>query len=305
MSGIQTGIQTGGLASQINRDAKHWLLVEGDNDAAFDPTVLRALLVANGLSAVNVAPLGSCENMHQAAKAMFYRHPDYYFIIDRDGRSDPFVDRSWELFPDPNSFNLLVWKKHELENYFIDPVYLLKSEFLIKSESELSSLILRECQKRVYLDAVILTLLELREQLIQPPKASFRNPDEFQDATSALSKLQACVGLCDKLTESTTLLSAAHRKERFEYWLHRLTGGKSVLEYGSGDWLSLMTGKEIFNTIANQIFQVRGSDNQLLAGKQKNIAVARKLLALPLTDQPVDFQNLVNLIQQRLISSPN
>ncbi len=233
---------------------------------------------------------------------MFYQHRDYYFVIDRDGRNDAFVEKSWSNFPDPDSYNLLVWRRHELENYFIDPDYLAQSEFLIKSKDELCQLILQHSQKRLFLDAVNLVLLGIRERLIQPPKAFFRNPDDFKDRASALTQLKTCVGLDDKQMEVQSLLEQGHRETQLDYWIDRLGGGRQVLEFGLGDWISLLSGKEIFNSIVAQAFTVVDTENQHLQGKAKCTAIARKLLSLSLDSQPTDFRQLVNIIKQRLTS---
>ena len=145
-------IQTGGPQSLIDQGAKHWLFVEGNDNSCFDPDVLRTLLKENDLPALNVSALGSCENVRLAAQAMVYQHKSYYFVIDRDGRSDDFVEKSWQRFPDPDTYNLLVWRKRELENYFIDPIYILQSQYLVKSEDELRSKLLKMAQKRLFLD---------------------------------------------------------------------------------------------------------------------------------------------------------
>ncbi len=296
-------VVTGGLPSQINRDARHLLLVEGESDGSFDPSVLRSLLDQNDLTAVNIAALGSCENIQQAAKAMFYQHRNYYFVIDRDGRNDSFVETSWTRFPDPDSYNLLVWRKHELENYFIDPAFISKSEFLKVSKDNLSQMILNHCQQRLYLNAVNLVLLEIRERLIQPPNASFRNPDDFKDRASALAQLQACRGLVEKNHETQQQLEPAFREQRLDHWIRRLTGDNSALQYGAGDWLSLISGKEIFNSIVGPCFEVKDTDGRQIQGKDKNTAIARKLLGLPLSEQPPDFQQLVSMIKQRVLNS--
>ncbi len=293
-------IQTGGQQSLIDQRAKHWLFVEGSTNNSFDPDVLRTLLTENDLPAVNVSALGSCENLRLAAKAMVYQHKSYYFIIDRDGHSETFVEESWNRFPDPDTYNLLVWRKRELENYFIDPAYILQSQYLVKSEDELRVKLLSLAQTRIFLDATNLVLLELRDGLIRPPEASFRNPDEFPNRTTALAKLQGCEGLAIKGSETNRLLAASYREERFDSWLQRLTGGKASLEYGTGEWLAMMSGKELFNSIANEAFKVQNTNGTLLSGLKKNTAIARKLLALSLSDQPTDFQALVHLIKQRM-----
>jgi len=293
-------VQTGGQYATLDNAAKHWLFVEGKDNNAFDPVVLRALLITNDLPAVNVAALGSCDDIRQAAKAMVHQHPSYYFLIDRDGRSDEFVSKSWGAFPDPTTYNLLVWRRRELENYFLDPIYLKESQYLVKSEDELTAKIQKMAQQRLFLDAANLVLLELREGLMRPPEAAFRQPEQFQDRAAALTQLQGCKGLADKKSKAAQLVEASHLETRLDAWLSKMTGGGATLEYASGEWLALMSGKELFHSVMNEAFKVNGSDGALLTGIKKNAAVVRKLLEMPLTKQPQDFQQLVTLIKLRV-----
>ena len=55
---------------------------------------------------------------------MYPHHPTYYFLIDRDHHDIDFINRSWYNFPDPNTHNLLIWRKREIENYFLEPNWL-------------------------------------------------------------------------------------------------------------------------------------------------------------------------------------
>ncbi len=296
MSTIQTGTQLAGLDNR----AKHWLFVEGNQNDAFDSNVLRALLDKNDLTAVNVGVLGACEDIRQAAKAMVYQHPSYYFLIDRDGRSDEFVARSWDSFPDTSTYNLLIWRKRELENYFLDPNYLIQSQFLVKSADELQSKLLKQAGFRLYLDAANLVLLEIRDGLMSPAEATFRKPEDFKDRSEALQKLRSCQGLTDKAARTAALIQPSDLERRFDAWLSRMTGGYSTLEHGRGEWLDLMSGKELFHSIANEAFQVKGSEGILLSGRKKHSAIARKLLSMDLEKQPGDFQKLIGLLKQRV-----
>lgn len=296
MSTVQTGTQSAAL----DNGAKHWLFVEGKDNNAFDPVVMRALLIANDLPAVNVGALGSCEDIRQAAKAMVHQHPSYYFLIDRDGRSDDFVGRSWISFPDPTTYNLLVWRKRELENYFLDPNYLKESQYLVKSEDELKAKIQKMAQQRLFLDAANLVLLELRDGLMRPPEATFRQFEKFQDRGAALAQLQSCPGLVEKKAESARLVEAYYLETRLDAWLSRMTGGKATLEYDIGEWLALMSGKELFHSVMNEAFKVIGSNGSALTGLKKNSVVVRKLLEMPLIKQPQDFQQLVDLFRLRV-----
>ena len=110
------GVRAGVGADAVRFDARHVLFVEGGGAEAIDPTVLRALLG----SLLRIEPLGASFSVTSAAEALHPFHPDYYFLIDRDHHDDDFVERSWANFPDAGSQNLLVWRKREIENYFLD-----------------------------------------------------------------------------------------------------------------------------------------------------------------------------------------
>jgi len=52
----------------------------------------------------------------------------------------------------------------------------------------------------------------------------------------------------------------------------------------------------------NQCFQVQDRNDKYLQGKEKTKQVVKKLLKLPLNQQPDDFQNLVDLLQRRILT---
>ena len=101
------------------------------------------MLNTNELTAVEVQAMGSCEHIRSAAQALIHQHSAYYFLIDRDDQNQITVDDSWSKFPDPNAYNMLIWHKRELENYFIAPDYLEKSSFL-KPDVDVKQRILKE-----------------------------------------------------------------------------------------------------------------------------------------------------------------
>lgn len=109
--------RTGGDASSVLQSAQHRVFVEGSNDEEIDPVVIRELLRANGLAQLDVKPMGHCDNVRSAAQALIRHHPTYYFLIDRDDQDQPTVDRSWSDFPNPETHNIIIWRKRELENY--------------------------------------------------------------------------------------------------------------------------------------------------------------------------------------------
>jgi hypothetical protein len=52
-------VQTGGQSSQVLRNAGHVIFVEGGDDDAFDPTVIKSLMGASSLR-MEVSAIGAC-----------------------------------------------------------------------------------------------------------------------------------------------------------------------------------------------------------------------------------------------------
>ncbi|MDD2815857.1 MAG: hypothetical protein PHP00_08975 [Thiotrichaceae bacterium] len=111
--------------------------------------------------------MNSCENVRNAVQALIKAHPHYYFLIDRDDRNLETVESSWRDFPNPEKQNILIWRKRELENYFLDPNYLALSIFLKATPEQLKQEILETCKRRFYLDAANLTLMSIGNEIRQ------------------------------------------------------------------------------------------------------------------------------------------
>ncbi len=297
-------VQTGVSASSVLRGANHVVFVEGSDDDAFDPTVIRELLRSNGLKSVEVRAIGPCDNVFQAAKAMVWKHPTYYFLADRDGLDSAYVETGWANFPKPDTYNLLHWRKRELENYFIDPHYLEKSEWLVKSPEVLRERILQEATRRLFLEASNLVLLKIRSGVLIPPTTWFKQVEKFTCRNDALNELQNAPGLLSRGSEIAALLASQNREQLFDEILNDLTGGKAQLEYGAGTWLERLSGKEIFRSISGALFQVQDAGGAIIQGIEQNYEVAKGLLKLPLNNQPTDFQELVQLLISKIQGAP-
>lgn len=292
--------ETGVSASSVLRGANHVVFVEGSNDDAFDPIVIRELLRTNGLKSVEVRAMGPCDNVFQAAKAMVWKHPTYYFLADRDGLSAEYVEKGWNNFAQAGTYNLLHWRKRELENYFIDPIYLERSEYLVKSRDELQNIVLEEANRRLFIEASNLVLLRLRSGILVPPTAWFRQVGDFSCRDDAVQQLQNAPQLEERGLEIAALLTLQRREELLDEVLHDLTGGNAQLEYGTGTWLERLSGKEIFRSIAGSLFQVRGASGAIIQGLDRNEEVAKGLLKLTLHEQPLDFQELIQLLTTKI-----
>jgi hypothetical protein len=281
--------------------AQHKLFVESSNNQEIDPIVIQELLGNNGLAAVVVIGMGACHNVRSAAQALIKEYPLHYFLIDRDDQDQETVNKSWRSFPNPDEYNMLIWHKRELENYFIDPHYLEKSSFL-KPEINIRQRILDECNRWIFLNAANLTLHSISRELQKPLLIRhFRNRDEFRDRDEGRLKLEGLAAAMDDRKESVaTILGESTVIQRYFEFIEELSGGTIPLQYGSGSWLELMSGKQIFKAIANQCFEVKSLQGQLVTGKDKNKIIAKELTRLPLAQQPADFQRLVSLLQNKV-----
>lgn len=287
-------------AEAVRQSASHVLFVEGSGTGALDPTVLDELVG----QFVRVQPLGPSFHIRSAAQALSAYHPTYYFLIDRDHLDNRTVEASWNRFPDPKTDNLLIWRKRELENYFIVPEYVAQSPFLSVSADQLKDRILTACRKRLYLDVVNLVIVQVREELKQNWVELFGRVSDFQTRNAALKMLLDLSAFPKRKKETSRIVGKASLKRAFESWLDDFTGGLDALEYGEGNWLDLIRGKDVFRTIAGNCFRVRDAQGQTLQGGRKYHQVAKSLTQLPVDRQPSDFVQLSELLENRITQTP-
>jgi hypothetical protein len=281
-------------------EAPHKVFVEGSRDEEIDPVVIGELLNMNDLEIIEVRTMGGCDNVRSAAQALVRHHPSYYFLIDRDVQDEQTVETSWQNFPDPTTHNLLIWRKRELENYFIDPSYLQNSSYLKVTEAELRKRILEECNRRIFLDAANLTLMAIHREVGRPFAQHFCNLQEFQSEAAGAQQLDGLSALAEKAKSVADCLENNAVKQKYSEFVSELSGGQLPLQYGSGTWLERLSGKEIFRGIAGPCFKVTGGGGEILQGKVQNKEIAKGLLRLPLVQQPTDFQQLVELLKKRV-----
>ena len=271
---------------------RHVLFVEGGMES-LDPRVLRHLL--DDLT-VSVRPLGPSQNIRGAAESLASYSHNYYFLIDRDHHDDDAVEKTWRGFPDPERSNLLIWPRRELENYFIIPEYLLRSEWVSCSPEDVRRTILAEAQKRVYLDAANTVIIETRESLKERWVDVFRSSEGFETSDAALSKL---VNMREWAGKRRSFGASVHKRklaQRFGEVVDRFSGGHEPLMYEHGDWLKLVRGKRILRSIVNTCCRVVDAQDHAVQGPEAVRQVARDLLRLPLGEQPEGFQKLHRLI---------
>ena len=284
------------IASSAEDIIRPTFFVEGSGEKAIDCVAIHILLEGR----VQIEPLGSSFHVDSAAQALHRYHPLYYFLIDRDHHKDAFVEKCWKNFPDPNTYNLLVWRRREFENYFIDPEYALKSSWLKVKEPKLRASILKTCQKRLYIDVVNLVIVHAREMLKDRWIETFKRPAEFKTIDQALEKLLNAPEFSAKKKSAGKILGTKWLEKEFEKVLLQMTGGENKIEFGSGKWLEMIRGKEILPTVVNSCFQVEDRDGNYVQGKERMSEVIKDLVRKPEKDLPKDFVELRRLIFKRI-----
>lgn len=294
-----TTIQSNVPPEAVRQGARHLLFVEGNDDDALDPQVLSGFLPM-----VQVKALGASFHIRSAAEALSTHHPTYYFLIDRDHHDDAFVEECWMRFPDPSKSNLLVWPRRELENYFLIPEYMERSDYLNVGPEKLRGCIRKWCQRRLYLDAANQVVVSLREDLKQKWVETFTRVQEFDTKEKALDNLRAMPELVKRIADTATVLDVSEVESRFLAVLEDFTGGNDLLEYGSGRWLEMVRGKKILPSVLHDCFRVKDARGAVVQdARDCLIEVAKDLLRKDLSIQPADFQCLYRIIENRINSA--
>ncbi len=297
------GITKGVSPSEVRQSGRHVLFVEGGGDNPFDPLVIANLF--GGIENIEVKALGPSYSLRSVAESLYKHHPSYYFLIDRDHYDDSYIEHCWDSFPNPETSNLLIWRYREIENYFLDPTYLMNSRFIVDNVDKdmLEKDIRQLCQKRLYIDAANHVIVSVREELKQTWIETFSNPDEFISREKTLSKLLSADEFNVFNGCVATKLDRDGIANRFDNILQEMTGGTEGLESGVGKWLMMIRGKKILPQIVNsKHFNVRDQKGNPLQGRDKLQQVANDLLKQPPDIQPEDFRRLRGLIMARLDS---
>jgi len=291
-------IETGAAAQAVLQGAQHVLFVEGTKDG-LDVTVLGELVSPK----LRVQPLGSSFSVRSAATALHVFHPEYWFVIDRDDWDEGVVEASWAHFPDPAYDNLLIWRRKEVESYFLEPDWLARSAYWkpTASASELREWIAAQASASVWFAAANRVLVSRRNLVKRSPgpllsegQAHGRNASEVEELLVAAPLLQ---GLRDTVSSGVTEVEvrSAYHKE-----CALLTGGVFPLQFGSGTWRELMPAKAMFRGIVNQWMRVPDQSrpgNARLTGRAAERAVAVDLLKNHHEYAPADLLKLRALLE--------
>ena len=326
-------VKTGGRSEKIREAAEHVLFVEG-REEGLDQVVLRALLVRD----LRVEVMGPSYSVRNAAQALAQHHPRYYFLIDRDYYDDEFVEKSWQDFPDPDKSNLLVWRRREIENYFLEPSFLKKSwqdfpdpdksnllvwrrreienyflepSFLVKSaycrdsETALEKTLVEAAQKRVFLDVANSVITLVREEQKRTWIEHFSDPADFASREAAVEQLISREEFVQRSERVSEMLLKEKLTQRFERSLAAMTGGRETLTYGTGQWVAMIRGKKVLPQLLNSRgFHVTDASNQRRTDKKmQQEEIVRELIKNNVDSLPEDLVKLKKLIQERMEST--
>ena len=281
-------------SNSILRAARHVLFVEGADEGSFDREVLDSLFEDR----IEVRALAASYNVRSAAQVLAQEHSTYYFLIDRDCYDESFVNQCWKNFPDPEKDNLLVWRKRELENYFLDPTYLGQSRF-VRREADLEACIVKHARNYVVLDAVNYVINGVRQTLKKTWITIPRNPAEFKSREDAIRFLSGCTEFVEKRAQINERTSHEWLTNRFDAVYEEMTGRQDPIRFGQGAWLARISGKRIFSSVVSECMLALDAQGNELTGKEAQIAIGKDLISQSLDIQPEDFRTLRRLILAR------
>lgn len=299
MASIKRGVDP----EEFRQSAKHTLFVEGSGDEGIDPQVLTYLL--QDITTIQIKPLGPSSHIRSAAEAFHKHHPFYYFLVDRDYHDNQIVEKYWMEFPHEDTCKLLIWRRRELENYFLIPEYLSKSSYLNSSPDNLKDIIRRNARARIFLDAANMVIVGCREEMKKNWIALFSSADVFDTKEKALEQLLKREDFAKKKLDVRKKLDKRSLTERFNNIVTDLFGNQDDLNFSYGSWLKMVSGKSILPTVINQCFRVKDVDGNALQGQKRLMEVVKGLLRLPLEDQPEDFRELHKMLSEQVKQSEN
>lgn len=292
-------IDKGIRPEEIRQNGRHVLFVEGRDKDSLDPQIVGELF--DGM--IRIEPLGASFSVKSVAEALHPFHPNYYFLIDRDHHDDDFINQCWDNFPDERTHNLLIWKYREIENYFLEPDYLVYSDFLKVSKKVLANKIKQLCQERLYLDAANQVIVSIREELKRNWIQKFTNPSDFGSREQAVGNLRAANEFETFKNSVADRVDPDDVERRFDHILNKMTQGIEPLEFGNGKWLEMIQGKKVLpRVVHSECFKVVDLEGNLLQGKDKVNQVVKNLLMKDISKQPHDFRELKRIVEKRLYS---
>jgi hypothetical protein len=266
------------------------IFVEGK----FDEVILRALFG----NSINVKALGHSGSVRSVAEALHTHHPDYFFIADMDHFDKNFVDSIWDKFPDPSSHNLLIWRKREIENYFIEPSFLAQSECFTSREDVLSDKICEYASERVFFDIANLVIIRIREIMKEKWIEKFIKLDGFETKDLAREKLLNRDEFNEQLNKTQSLVSQSSIKQLFDEYVEMFLGGSATPKFMQGRWIDMIQGMELYNRIINNSGLFSHPQNVPNIGEH----IAKELIKNPGVHKPSDFYTLRKLVDEKILA---
>lgn len=295
-------VKTGIRPEEVRTGAEHVLFVEGSEGGSLDQAVLRALLG----DTIRVEVMGPSSSVQSAAQSLARHHPRYYFLIDRDHYEDKFVEQRWQHFPGGDKGNLLVWRRREIENYFLDPPFLTESTFLplsckIEIKIKLEKILVKAAQERLFLDVANSVISLVREEQKKTWIKHFTNPADFTSKEEAIQQLISQEEFAKRSEQVSKMLLKDALTERFETSLAAMTGGGETLTYGKGRWIEMISGKKVLPQLLNSgDFKVEDVKGRTLTGEEMKKEIMKDLAVKDVDSRPLDLVELQRLIRERV-----
>lgn len=235
----------GGVSRALVEGDRRLLVVEGEDAfSSLEPHVLEPLV---GAFLVEVLPVGGHVNVAAAAD-VFRRvwartsamiEPDCYRIVDRDHRDDDEVEDTWQNGPFAEGRKRLIWRRHEIENYFIEPEFIVQSEHFADTASVegVRKALLRAARQRAFLDAANLVVKRMRAESTHFAVREFQmNEGDFATPEGAETALLE--------GRDHDALRRAHSKPYTKRWLRQQLRGYLTALFGDDDWTDLQWERE-------------------------------------------------------------
>ncbi len=200
-------------------------------------------------------------------------------------------------------FPVLLWRRKELENYFIDPAFVVHSPFFDGNQQDLNSFLEREATKRVFLDAANYAVIKARDLCRMNWITIARETEAYQNREAAINKLLSRPEFERKLQADQELLSKEKLVHLFETRLQDMIAGQERCAMGQGRWLQLISGKKIMKSLFSlSMFNVTDRSGRSLQGTVKELQIAKSLMKLDEERLPDDFVELRRIVKQRIQS---
>lgn len=277
------------------------LFVEGSKDS-IDVEIMRRIL--NGIG-IYVLPLGSSSNLRSLAEKLSDSNRNICFLIDRDHRSIDYVTDLRSKFSNGTT-NLIIWKKREFENHFIDAEFLSKSQYA-KDKKGIEDFILEEAQKRIFLDAVDFAFFALGQEFLnnrgylsaKKVLSDKFNTETITTADMAISQMRSA-DFSAFATSIENLIKVENLISEFKSQLVRISCNHDNLSYKDKSWMENMRGKKILNSVINsKNFSFKGQRSKFLKSEKKEIEVVWEIMSRNENDIPADIMEVAEMIENR------